>query len=238
MTEASSRRVTRAASLAALVILGSANQGSSETMRIGFDESPVGELPAGFATALTNGGEPGRWVVEEDATAPSGKRVLVQRSADPTRGRFPLCVLDGLSARDVAVAVRFKPLAGEVDQAAGIVWRYRDPDNYYIVRANAREGNIVLYKVESGKRTDLKPAGAGMLTYGKEVIVPSGQWSTLRVEARGSRFTVVFEGRHLFDVEDATFPNAGKVGLWTKADSVTAFDDFAIESLEPEQARP
>ena len=201
-------------------------------MRIGFDDSAIGEVPAGFSAALTNGGQPGRWVVEEDATAPSGKRVLVQRSADPESGRFPHCVHEGLSARDVAVAVRFKPISGYVDQAAGIVWRYRNRDNYYIVRANAREGNVVLYKVENGKRTDLKPVGAGTLAYGKKIFVPGGQWRTLRVEARGGRFSVYFEGQHLFDVEDATFANAGKVGLWTKADSVTAFDDLVIEPLD------
>ena len=201
-------------------------------MQLDFEQAALGTAPAGFSTGVTNGGEPGRWVVEEDASAPSGKRVLVQRSADRTRGRFPLCVRDGLVARDVAVAVRFKPIAGEVDQAAGLVWRHRDQDNYYIVRANALEGNVVLYKVESGKRTDLKPVDAGMLAYGKKVDVPSGRWSTLRVEARGNRFSVSLDGTRLFDVEDATFPSAGQVGLWTKADSVTAFDDLTVEVLD------
>ena len=201
-------------------------------MKIDFEDSPVGAAPAGFSTAVTNGGEAGRWVVEADASAPSGTRVLVQRSSDPTKGRFPLCIRDGLSARDVAIAVRFKPITGEVDQAAGIVLRHRDADNYYIVRANALEGNVVLYKVESGKRSDLKPVGAGMLGYGKQVDVPSGRWSTLGIEARGTRFSVSLDGTHLFDVEDATFPSAGRVGLWTKADSVTAFDELAIEVLD------
>ena len=112
------------------------------------------------------------------------------------------------------------------------MFRYRDPGNYYIVRANALEGNVVLYKVERGKRSDMKPVGAGLFSYGKEAPVPGQAWSTLRVVARGSRFSVHLNGTHLFDVKDATFPDAGKIALWTKADSVTAFDDLRIESLD------
>lgn len=213
---------------ALLSILTIGARGGAEAMKIDFEDSPIGAAPVGFSMARTNGGEPGRWLVEEDATAPSGGRVLVQRSTDPTSGRFPLCLYDGVEARDVEAAVGFKPISGAKDQAAGIVWRYRDPDNYYIVRANALEGNVVLYKVENGKRSDLKPIGAGLIAYGKKVEVPSGRWSTLRVVARGSRFTVSLGGAHLFDVEDATFEGPGKVGLWTKADSVTAFDALLI----------
>ena len=121
-----------------------------------------------------------------------------------------------------------------LDQAAGLVWRYRDGDNYYVVRANALEGNVVLYKVEGGKRSDLKPTDAGLFAYGVKAKVPRESWSELRVSARGSRFAVSLNGVHLFDVEDTTFPNAGKVGVWTKADSVTAFDDLNAVSVDPE----
>jgi hypothetical protein len=199
----------------------------AEAMKVEFEDAAVGAPPPGFSAALTNGGAPGSWVVERDDA--KGGNVVVQKSADPTSGRFPLCVYDAVSARDVDASVRFKPLAGEKDRAAGIVWRYRDSSNYYVVRANALEGNVVLYKVEAGKRSDLKPIGAGMLAYGKKVDVPSGAWSTLRVEAKGNRFAVSLNGQHLFDVEDDTFRDPGRVGLWTKADSVTAFDDLEIE---------
>jgi hypothetical protein len=195
-----------------------------------FDEFEVGKTPAGFTTTLTGGGGPVSWVIQEDSTAPSDGKVLAQTSADETSFRFPIYVYDKFTAKDVEVSVRFKAVSGKVDQAAGIVWRYRDKDNYYIVRANALEDNVVLYKVERGKRTDLKPTDSGPFAYGKKAKVPSGQWNELRVVARGSRFTVYLNGEHLFNVEDDTFTDAGKVGLWTKADSVTYFDDLKIES--------
>ena len=122
--------------------------------------------PPGFSTALTGGGGPVAWVVQEDPLKQGAGKVLVQTSADSTSYRFPLCVADSFSAKDVNLSVRFAPISGKVDRAAGLVWRYRDADNYYVVRANALEGNVVLYKVEGGKRTDLKPTDAGWLAYG------------------------------------------------------------------------
>ena len=118
-------------------------------------------------------------------------------------------------------------VTGRVDQAAGVVWRYRDANNYYIVRANALEGNVVLYKVENGKRADLPLKGSGR-SYGKKAPVPKNTWSQLGVTVRGPLFTVSINGQGLYEVEDTTFTTAGKVGLWTKADSVTYFDDFTI----------
>ena len=114
-----------------------------------------------------------------------------------------------------------------MDRAAGLVWRYQNENNYYIVRANAREDNVVLYKVQNGKRTDLPLKGEGR-TYGKSSKVPAGQWGTLRVVAKGSLFEVYHNGSKLYEVEDATFTQAGKVGVWTKADSVTHFDDLTV----------
>lgn len=204
---------------------------SVSTITLNFDASETGALPAGFSPALTGDGGPAAWAIKEDATAPSGGKVLAQTSADATSYRFPLCVYDNVTAKDVEVSVKFKAVSGKVDQAAGIVWRYHDKDNYYIVRANAVEGNVVLYKVEKGKRADLKPLGAELLAYGRKTAVPSGQWQTLQVVAKGSRFGVFLNGEHLFDVEDNTFTAAGKVGLWTKADSVTFFDDLKIDEV-------
>jgi hypothetical protein len=195
-----------------------------------FDTTEVGKLPADFSTALTGGGGPVTWVVKEEPSAPSDRKVLAQTSADATSYRFPLCVYEQVTAKDVVASVKFKPVSGKVDQAAGIVWRYRDKDNYYIVRANALENNVVLYKVEGGKRTDLKPGGAGLFAYGKKVQVSQGQWSELRLTATGKHFEVALNGEHLFAVEDETFTQPGKVGLWTKADSVTYFDNLTIES--------
>lgn len=195
-----------------------------------FETAEVGKLPPNFSTALTGGGGAVTWIVKEEPSAPSGGKVLAQTSTDGTSYRFPLCVYDNFTAKDVMVSVKFKPISGKVDQAAGIVWRYRDKDNYYIVRANALENNVVLYKVEDGKRTDLKPLDAGLFAYGKKAKVPKEQWSELRVVAKGNRFEVSLNGDSLFVVEDDTFTKAGRVGLWTKADSVTYFDNLTIES--------
>lgn len=198
--------------------------GSAENRKVDFSSDTVGRPPKGFSFGHTAGvGAPGKWVVQQEGT----NRVLVQADADATRSRFPVAVLSDVKAADVDLSVRFKPVSGRVDQAGGLVWRYRDQENYYIVRANALEDNVVLYKVQNGKRTDLPLKGEGS-TYGKKVEVPGGQWSTLRVVANGPRFEVYLNGSKLYDVEDATFTQAGNVGVWTKADSVTQFDDLTI----------
>lgn len=197
------------------------------TINIGFGEDNLGQPPAGFSFALTGRGKPGVWIIKKDEASPSQRQVLAQINADPTGYRFPVCVFDKIVAKDVDVSVKFKPISGKEDQGAGIVWRYKDQDNYYVVRANALEGNVVLYRVENGKRTDL-PLKDGGRTYGKGDKVPSGEWGVLRVVARGKLFEVYHDGRKLFEVEDETFKDAGKVGLWTKADSVIYFDDFTI----------
>jgi hypothetical protein len=213
----------------ASLTLGAAARGET----VDFEKDPPGATPAGFSSAKTGSGAEPRWRVREDASAPSGTRVLVQESADPTSSRFPLAVNDAASIADGTLAVKFKAISGKVDRAAGIVWRYRDSDNYYLVRANALEGNVVLYKVERGKRSDLDPVDAELFAYGKKAPVRSEVWQELRVEVKGDLFRVSLDGAHLFDVRDATFAGPGRIGLWTKADSVTAFDDLSIEPGQP-----
>ncbi|MGE0703396.1 MAG: family 16 glycoside hydrolase [Vicinamibacterales bacterium] len=191
---------------------------------VDFSQDGVNQPPKGFEFGLTaNEGKPGRWVVQSDGT----NLVLAQLDQDSTRSRFPVAVLADVSTADVDLSVRFKPISGRVDQAAGLLWRYQNQDNYYIVRANALEDNVVLYKVQNGRRTDLPVLGEGR-TYGKEADVPVNQWSTLRIVAKGSRFEVHYNGKKLYDVEDGTFNQSGKVGVWTKADSVTQFDDLTV----------
>ncbi len=213
-----------------LLFLAAGEGVGANELALDFDRMDADVAPVGFTQARTGRGETGAWEVKEDITAPSGKKVLAQTSSDPTNYRFPLCIYDAFEARDVDLSVSFKPLSGRVDQAAGLVWRYQDPDNYYVVRANALEENVVLYKVENGKRSDLKPQGS-WFAYGKDAPVPLGVWSSLRVLVRSNTFSVSLNGEHLFDVEDDTFPRAGKVGLWTKADSVTLFDTLTARSL-------
>lgn len=202
-----------------------------------FDSDQIGAPPTPFTAALTGEGRQGVWQVQQAVDAPSGQRVLVQTDADRTNYRFPVLVYDALLAMDVDVSVRFKALSGRVDQAAGLVWRFRDPNNYYVVRANALEDNVVLYKVQNGKRIDLPVKGLGDDTYGVKADVPDTGWGSLRVTARGPFFEVYLGARKLFEVEDATFQEAGKVGLWTKADSVTQFDDLVIANLDPQPPR-
>ncbi len=174
------------------------------TRKVDFTQDAVGQPPAGFEFGHTAGvGKPGTWVIQTDGS----NKVLAQANPDSTRSRFPVAVLSDVAAADVDLSVRFKPVSGRVDQAAGLVWRYQDEDNYYIVRANALEDNVVLYKVESGKRTDLPLKGEGR-TYGKKAEVPGGQWSTLRVVANGRLVRGLPQRPKLYEVEDATFTNA------------------------------
>lgn len=188
-----------------------------------FDSGKAGSVPSGWVAKITGAGEP-RWSIERDDSAPSAPFVLKQGAWTPNPS-FPLCVRQDASLKDGFVEVKFKPLSGTNDQAAGLVWRYRDAENYYVARANALEDNVVLYKVEQGKRKALDIVGrAG--GYGVKDKVPAQQWSTLRVEFVGPRFRVLLNGKELFAVEDQTFSQAGAVGVWTKADSVTLFDDF------------
>jgi hypothetical protein len=206
------------------VLIGMTVVVQGATRKVDFSDSSVGQPPKGFEFGLTaKAGAPGKWIVQSEGD----NKYLAQVDPDNTRSRFPVAVISDVNAADVEVSVRFKPVSGRVDQAAGLVWRFQNEDNYYIVRANALENNVVLYKVEKGKRADLPVKGEGR-TYGKKAQVPSGQWSTLRVVAAGPLFEVHFNGSKLYEVEDGTFSQAGKVGVWTKADSVTQFDDLTV----------
>lgn len=191
-------------------------------LRIDFEGTAVGQLPAGITTALTGAGGPVKWAVIDDPTAPAGPKVLAQTSADRTDYRFPLAIFEAPVAADLAVAVKFKPVAGQVDRAAGIALRLRDSNNYYVVRANALEDNVRLYRVVAGQRIQF----AGVNTK-----VPSGVWQELGFEARGGRFEVFLGGKSLFTATDATFATAGRAALWTKSDSVTSFDDLRTQTL-------
>jgi hypothetical protein len=151
---------------------------------------------------------------------------LVKQSG---RAAYPLLLKNGTSLKDGFVEVQFRAISGSEDRAAGVVWRAKDANNYYVVRANALEENVVLYKTVEGKRSSLDIVGRKG-GYGVQVPVPTGRWHTLRVDFVGSRFKVTFNGKALFDVEDRTFSDAGQVGLWTKADSVTLFDKISYDA--------
>lgn len=195
---------------------------------IRFDSAQPGSLPTGWTVVMTQPGTAPKWEVLKDASAPSKPNVLAQVSVDGTDSRFPMAIFNPAICRDGEVSVKFKTVSGKADQTAGLVWRYRDPNNYYLVRANALENNIVMYRVEAGNRILLAPKGRPPKTLGVRHRIPSRTWSILKVSFKKSHFEVYFDHRKVFEAEDSTAPQAGKVGLWTKADSVTYFDDFQV----------
>ena len=187
---------------------------------VDFDTAPLGKMPPGWTAAMTNGGAAPKWEIIRDGSAPTQPYVLAQVSNDPSGNRFPLAIFDGLMLRDSDVSVRMKPVAGHVDQAGGLVFRYRDCNNYYLARANAIDGSVALFKVQDGRRTALNP--------GVHHDIPLNAWSILKVSVRGRRFQVYVNHRRILQGYDDTFRDSGKVGLWTVGDSVTYFDDFRV----------
>jgi hypothetical protein len=189
---------------------------------ISFESSQIGAAPAGWTATLTGSGDP-KWTVESDETAPSKSKVLKQSG----RATFPLLLKNDSNIKDGFIEVKFKAVAGSQDRAAGIVWRARDGNNYYVLRANALEDNVVLYKTVDGVRSALDIVGRKG-GYGVEERVPANTWHSLRVDFKAAQFSASLNGKQLFEVEDSTFTDAGKVGLWTKADSVTLFDEVTF----------
>ncbi len=184
--------------------------GWSETVT--FDTVPTGAPPPGWTASKTGRGEP-KWEVVVDDSAPSKPNVLKQ-SGEAT---YPVCFKNDTRIKDGFVEVKFKSVSGKEDQAGGVIWRCLDADNYYIARANALEDNVTIYHTIKGKRTSFKNV---------DTKVARGVWHTLRVEFVGNRFTVRFDGKKVIEAADDSFSEAGLVGVWTKADSVTLFDDF------------
>lgn len=207
-----------ASAIACVASVGLAQQG---TAMIALEKMAVGSPPAEFEFAKTGQGGPGQWAVVSDPSADGG-RVIEQTSTERTDYRFPLAIYTPLPLKNGSVSVRFKAVSGKVDQAGGIAIRLIDSDNYYVVRANATEDNVRFYRVVKGRREQLE---------GANVKVASNQWHTLALKAEGDRFTITYDGKQLYTVTDTTFVAAGKIALWTKADSVTRFDKIEINAL-------
>ena len=183
---------------------------------VNFDNLKVGAPPPGWTATRTGSGD-AKWTIERDASAPSQPNVLRQSG----QATYPVCIKDDTSLKDGFVEVKFKPLSGKEDQAGGVLWRAKDANNYYVARANALEDNVTIYHTINGRRTEKKRT---------RMKVAANQWHTLRVDFQASHFTVTLDGRKAIDWDDETFKDAGKVGVWTKADSVTLFDDFSYAS--------
>lgn len=196
-----------------------------------FETNEVDQTPAGFTAALTGNGIAARWLVEEVSAPPSGKQVVAQLSEDKTNRRYPILIHNGIHARDVDLSVRFKTISGDVDASAGLIFRYQDIGNYYVVRANSLEDNVVAYKTEDGKRISIGVQGRGN-SYGVDVEVPHQTWNTLRVIVSGKLFEIYLNDAKLFEVSNEVFSDPGQIGLWTKADAVTYFDDLRVRVLD------
>jgi hypothetical protein len=185
-------------------------QGQDQT--VNFDNAPTGTAPSGWTATKTGTGN-AKWTVEKNDTAPTKPNVLKQSGV----ATYPVAFKDDTNIRDGFVEVKFKPVSGKEDQAGGVVWRLKDADDYYIARANALENNVTIYDTVNGRRTERKRAN---------MTVASNTWHTLRVDFQGSHFAVTFDGKKAIEWDDEKFKDAGKVGVWTKADSLTLFDDF------------
>ena len=180
---------------------------------VNFDDLKTGAPPPGWTATKTGKGQ-AKWEIVADDSAPSKPNALKQ-SGEAT---YPVCIKDDSSLKDGFVEVKFKPISGKEDQAGGVIWRCKDADNYYISRANALEDNVTIYHTVNGKRSEKKRINTK---------VASNKWHTLRVDFKDNYFVVTFDGKRAFVWKDDTFKEAGKVGLWTKADSTTLFDDFS-----------
>lgn len=198
--------------LHSLIMITSLMTGGAFAETVNFDKDKPGAAPAGWTATTTGKGEP-KWTVVTDDSAPSKPQVLKQSGQAP----YPICIKNDTALKDGFVQVKFKSFSGKEDRAGGLIWRCKDADNYYVARANALEDNVTIYHTVNGRRTEKKRM---------DVKVTSNEWHTLRVDFNGSHFTVTFDGKKALEWDDETFKDAGKVGVWTKADSVTVFDDF------------
>jgi hypothetical protein len=199
--------------IAALTTIGTLLASAVQTEIFHFDDAAPGAAPPGWTATKTGSGQ-AKWTLVKDDTAPSKPNVLKQ-SGEAT---YPVCIRDDTSFKDGFVEVKFKPVAGKEDQAGGVIWRCKDADNYYIARANALEDNVTIYHTIKGKRVSFQNVNTP---------VKSGEWHTLRVDFAGNKFKVTFDGKSVIEASDDRIAEAGKVGVWTKADSVTLFDDFS-----------
>ena len=211
------RKLIVAAAALIMITLAAADE---KAMLMKFNKDDAGKVPAGWTADKTGKGEGSVWKVVEDQTGPSKTGFVLAQTAESPGPMFNLCVADKPSAKDVEVSVAFKAVKGEKDQGGGIVWRYQDNNNYYIARMNPLEDNYRLYHVVNGKRTQIA---------GKEGIkVPSGEWHTLKIEMKGDEIECYLDGKKELEFKDSTITKEGKVGLWSKADAQTHFDQFTV----------
>jgi hypothetical protein len=209
---------------AALALVGTTLWAADEAKRaFTFDKAELGKLPSGWTAAHTGKGEGSVWKVEADDTAPSKTGCALAQTAEGPNPYFNLCVVDDSNYKNPEPSVAFKAMRGKLDQGGGVVWRYQNADNYYVARMHPLEDNFRVYHVIAGKRTQLGTK--------EDLKVPTGTWHTIRVRQEGDHIECWLDGTKYLDVKDDAIPKAGKVGLWTKADAQTHFDEFRVREL-------
>ena len=208
---------TRLAFLA-LVLMAAPASAQTPPINVSFNDMTVGQPPLGFTTGIGGTGASSIWRIEDDPRAPRGK-VLTQKSTDSSSLRYPICIYDGIRTLNGDVTVSFNIVSGKIDQVAGIALRVTDTGNYYLARASAKDGAVTLSRFVGGSGTDLTSAS---------VKIPAGAWQTLRFKIDRERLTVYLNGQQVIDWSDSRHTREGRVGLWTRADAVTMFDDLSI----------
>ncbi len=193
---------------------------SADDKTFRFSKDDLGKVPSGWTAEKTGKGEGSVWKVTADDTAPSKTGYVLAQTAVGPGGLFNLCIINDSNFKDVEASVSFKAVKGDSDQGGGIVWRYQDANNYYVARMNPLEDNYRLYHVIAGKRVQFA---------GKEGIkIPAGEWHTLKIEMKGDEIECYLDGKKELEARDNTITKSGKVGLWTKADAQSYFDDFKV----------
>ncbi len=190
-----------------MLAMGWARAGDLKKRVWNFEADEPGRIARGFTAAV------GRWEVERDGD----NHVMAQKASNSSKS-FNVALLSGEEFRDLDIGVRLKAVSGEIDRGGGVVWRARDPENYYIARYNPLEDNLRVYKVENGHRTQLDHAD----------VPGDGRWHTLRITMTGREILGYFDGKKLLVAEDSTYLEAGRIGLWSKADARTSFDDLTV----------
>jgi hypothetical protein len=186
-------------------IVSAAGPGGKTTWN--FESDEPGKIAKGFRN------EVGQWEVAKD----DANHVLFQKAKNED-ATFNVALVEGTSFKDLDLSVRMKAVAGEVDRGGGLVWRAKDKCNYYIARYNPLEDNFRVYKVENGKRTQFQSAK----------VPGDDKWHTLRVTMTGPKIVCYLDGTKYLEADDTTFPGPGKIGLWSKADAQSYFDDLTV----------
>ena len=210
------RQITTLTMLAVLTLPAATNFAAD--VRWVFEDARAGKVPGGWSVAQTGDGAKSAWKVTEDNSAKSGKQVLAQLGAYGKKGLINLCVCDESNAKDVEAAIAMKAVKGKINRGGGLIWRYKDKDNYYLAGVDHLQNKFGVYKVDNGQLTQLKSA---------DVEANAGEWHTIRVTHKGDQIQCYLNGKMLLEVKDGTFNDFGPVGVWTKADAITSFDDFA-----------